>query len=60
MNHLLVALTALALSIDGTGGIAAGDLLRIDVVALDDRGTPVLDLRPGEFEVWINGFQIPI
>jgi VWFA-related protein len=34
--------------------------LRIDVVALDARGTPVLDLRPAEFEVWINGFQIPI
>lgn len=60
MKSLLVALTALVLSIDGTGGIAAGDVLRIDVVALDARGAPVLDLRPGEFEVWINGFQIPI
>jgi VWFA-related protein len=60
MKHLFVALTALALSMDGTRGIAAGDLLRIDVVALDARGAPVLDLRPGEFEVWINGFQIPI
>ncbi len=36
------------------------DQLRIDVVALDAKGAPVLDLRPAEFEVWINGFQIPI
>ena len=39
---------------------SAAPQLRIDVVALDARGAPVLDLRPAEFEVWINGFQIPI
>ena len=60
MKSLLIASTALALFTAGSAAIAAGDLLRIDVVALDGRGAPVLDLRPSEFEVWINGFQIPI
>ena len=41
----------------GTGG--AGQL-NIEVVALDRRNQPVLDLKPGEFEIWINKFQIPI
>lgn len=34
--------------------------LNIDVVAVNDRGIPVEDLKPSEFELWINGFQIPI
>lgn len=61
MTRLLATLTATALSIGGTGAaMPAADLLSIDVVALDRRGLPVLDLKPAEFEVWINGFQIPI
>jgi VWFA-related protein len=51
---------ATALSLTAAHGIRAAEALRIDVVALDARGVPVLDLRPAEFEVWINGFQIPI
>jgi VWFA-related protein len=35
-------------------------LLNIDVVAVNNRGVPVHDLKPAEFELWINGFQIPI
>jgi VWFA-related protein len=34
--------------------------LNIDVVAIDRKGAPVVDLKPAEFEVWINGHQIPI
>ena len=60
MKSLLGVLTAASLSLCAIGEGAVADLLRIDVVALDGRGTPVLDLRPAEFEVWINGFQIPI
>ena len=38
----------------------AAPLLNIEVVALDRKGFPIEDLKPAEFEVWINGFQIPI
>lgn len=34
--------------------------LLIDVVAVDRKGQPVTDLRPGELEVWINGYRVPI
>ncbi|MGH9370077.1 MAG: VWA domain-containing protein [Vicinamibacterales bacterium] len=34
--------------------------LRIDVVAVDQQGQPVPDLRPAEFEVWISGYRVPI
>jgi len=34
--------------------------LLIDAVAVDDRGAPVVDLKPAEFEVWINRYRIPI
>jgi VWFA-related protein len=34
--------------------------LRIQVVAVDRSGNPVTDLKPDEFEVWINIFQVPI
>jgi VWFA-related protein len=60
MRSLVAVLMAAALSSAGIGETAVADLLRIDVVALDGKGAPVLDLRPAEFEVWINGFQIPI
>jgi VWFA-related protein len=50
-----------ALTFEGVpAGPVTADLLNIDVVALDRRGLPVLDLKPAEFELWINGFQIPI
>ena len=34
--------------------------LRIHVVAVDRAGNPVTDLKPDEFEVWVNIFQVPI
>lgn len=37
----------------------SGHLL-IDVIAVDRKGLPVTDLRPGEVEVWINGYRVPI
>jgi VWFA-related protein len=49
-----------ALSFDGRPVPVSADLLSIDVVAHDRDGMPVLDLKPAEFELWINGFQIPI
>jgi len=32
----------------------------IDAVAIDKNGAPVLDLKPGELEVWIGHFRVPI
>jgi VWFA-related protein len=34
--------------------------LLVDAVAVDGRGTPVADLKPAEFELWINRYRIPI
>ena len=39
---------------------AAGSQVRIDFVAADRKGTPVLDLKPQEVEVWIGHFRVPI
>lgn len=39
---------------------AVSGLLRLDVVALDRRDAPVLDLRPSELEVWVSGFRVPV
>jgi VWFA-related protein len=64
----MIRLTSLAL----VGALGAGaqlprpaaqsgaEHLLIDVVAVDRQGTPVSDLRPGELEVWINGYRVPI
>jgi VWFA-related protein len=32
----------------------------VDLVALDRRGMPVMDLKPAEVEVWIGHFRVPI
>ena len=34
--------------------------LTLDVVAVDRDGAPVVDLKPGEFEVWISGYRVPV
>jgi VWFA-related protein len=34
--------------------------LWLDVTALGRHDAPVTDLKPGEFEVWISGYRIPI
>lgn len=56
----VVLAAAVALLIGATKATPVANLLHIDVVALDRGGAPVLDLKPAEFEVWINGYQIPI
>lgn len=37
-----------------------GRTLQIDVVAADDRGNPVADLKRDDIEVWIGGLRVPI
>jgi VWFA-related protein len=59
-KSLAAALAAAALLIGAAGATPVASLLHIDVVALGRGGAPVLDLKPAEFEVWINGYQIPI
>lgn len=34
--------------------------IHIDAVAVDKTGLPVMDLKPGEVEVWIGHFRVPI
>jgi VWFA-related protein len=64
MGRLLVALLTAASAIAGsqapTAKPAPGPLLRIDAVALDDRGNPVIDLRKEELEVSIASYRVPI
>lgn len=57
----LASIAAAALGFSSLGATApVAPILSIDVVAVNDRGVPIEDLKPGEFELWINGFQIPI
>jgi VWFA-related protein len=56
----LAALAAVALTQAPQRSSVAAGQLNIEVVALDRKNLPVLDLKPGEFELWINKFQIPI
>ena len=39
---------------------AGGRTLQIDVVASDDDGKPMTDLKRGDIEVWIGGLRVPI
>ncbi len=65
MTRILIALglmaaLALAPSRAQTPSDAPAAHLRIGVVAVDQKGAPVTDLRPAEFEVWISGYRVPI
>jgi VWFA-related protein len=63
MTQLQIALAVAALSmspITQAGDRPAAPTLRIDVVAIDERGATVTDLRPAELEVWISGYRAPI
>jgi VWFA-related protein len=65
MTRLIVALTVFAAATAAGSGQNAGDsvparILQIDAVALDRKGSPVLDLKKEEFEVWIGRFRIPV
>jgi VWFA-related protein len=58
---LFIAIAAAAVGLSMLSATAAvAPLLHIDVVAVNNRGIPIEDLKPGEFELWINGYQIPI
>lgn len=65
MAHRLasLALVAAIASVEARGQTlperVSGHLL-IDAVAVDRAGMPVTDLRPGEFEVWIGGYRVPL
>jgi VWFA-related protein len=62
MTHLpiiLIAALSLAWNTPQTEPGGAGTI-RLDVVAVDERGAPVTDLKPAEFEVWISGYRAPI
>lgn len=64
MTRLLVtAAVALATGVSAVEAQTPADPrgpLHIEVVAVDRNGRPVTDLKPDEFEVWINIFRVPI
>ena len=35
-------------------------LLSVDAVAVDRKGNPVADLRPGDVEIWLEQYRIPL
>ncbi len=39
---------------------AKGQLLELDVVAVDGQGKPVRDLRPEDVEIWLEGYRVPL
>lgn len=62
-KHTVLFLSYIAAALAGSLLRASADVaarLNIDVVAVNSRGVPVEDLKPGEFELWVNGYQIPI
>lgn len=39
---------------------ARGQILRLDVVALDRDGRPIADLKPEDVEIWLEGYRLPL
>jgi VWFA-related protein len=64
MTRLLIALAVIgtmgAEREPGQSPVVPAGHLSIAAVAVDRNGLPVLDLRPEELEVWINGYRVPI
>lgn len=60
MTRAIAILVAALVTAGAPAPPAPAPVIGIDVVAVDGKNRPVVDLRPAEFEVWINGFQIPI
>jgi VWFA-related protein len=64
MTYLLIALAVIgsmgAARDPGQSPVEPAGHLSIAAVAVDRNGLPVLDLRPEELEVWINGYRVPI
>jgi VWFA-related protein len=64
MTHLLIALALVGMlgaeREPRQSTVEPSGQLSIAAVAVDRNGRPVLDLRPDELEVWINGYRVPI
>lgn len=45
---------------DPVNGPSSAALLQVDAVATDRRGDPVADLRPGDVEIWLEQYRIPL
>lgn len=66
MKRLLLSCVLLTLAVTPRIASQAPDIkpsgptVVLDVFAHDRRGMPVMDLKPGEVEVWIGHFRVPI
>lgn len=64
MTRILLPLVLIALAAVPGGAQAPSERgrgrIHIDVVAVDKKGLPVVDLKPEEVEVWIGHFRVPI
>src|SRR3954467_11236404 len=62
MTALFLALAFLvsAASPNRQDSAAVPGRLTLDVVAVGRDGAPVTDLKPGEFEVWVSGYRVPV
>ncbi|MEX1130316.1 MAG: VWA domain-containing protein [Vicinamibacterales bacterium] len=69
-RHLFVTLLALALALalgsthaqlqEPAPASPQPTLLSVDAVAVDRKGNPVTDLRPGDVEIWLEQYRIPL
>ena len=39
---------------------AKGQILKLDVVAVDRDGRPIADLKPADVEIWLEGYRLPL
>mgnify|MGYP000728177851 CR=1 FL=1 len=64
MTRLLCLIAVLAAAVAGTRAQTPAERVpgrvEIDVVAVDRKGVPVMDLKQEEVEVWIGHFRVPI
>jgi hypothetical protein len=63
MTHLLIVALIGTMAVERQprqAPVESAGHLSIAAVAVDRDGMPVLDLRPEELEVWINGYRVPI
>jgi VWFA-related protein len=60
MTRLLVACAAAALAVHAPVVDQPNASILIDAVALDANGNPVVDLKPGDFDVQVGQFHVPV
>jgi VWFA-related protein len=60
LSCALLGLTGAARPAGQTPANATRPAVVIDAVAFDRSGAPVMDLKPGEVEVWIGHFRVPV